>query len=222
LNKRKGKRGNTHWKHTNAIYGEIEMLKVALHLLVRKKEDMIIPPLSGKAHLNAIKEQQHYYNEHKDKKTKKQLLTYDYVTKVQPAGFVVERVNFYTLDIGNITRQELLRSAFLPLGSEALDTNYTVRSFQVTLSKNGCHGIIEGDLIRDGGYGAGATGIKKLGKAIVEFPTTITLLIRLAHFLQKEIRDAEREESIEKMSIVDSAMTQLAVHVEIMFYELGD
>jgi S-adenosylmethionine synthetase len=150
--------------------------------------------------------------------------TSDYVTKVKAAGFVVERVNSSTLNRGkeNTTIQERLRSAFLPLGSEALDTNYTVRSFQVTLSKNGSHGIIEGDLIRDGGYGAGATGIKKLGKAIVEFPTTITLLIRLAHFLQKEIRDAEREESIEKMSIVDSATTQLAVHVEIMFYELGD
>jgi len=153
------------------------------------------------------------------------MLTYDYVTKVQPEGFVVERVNFYTLDRGNTNttrRQERLRSALLPLGPEALDTNYTVKSFQVRLSKNGSHGIIEGDLIRDGGNDAGATGIKKLGKAIVEFPTTVTLLIKQAHFLQKEIRDSEREDSIEKMSILDSAVTQLAVQVEIMFYELGD
>lgn len=153
------------------------------------------------------------------------MLTYDYVTKVQPEGFVVERVNFYTLDRGNTNttrRQERLRSALLPLGPEALDTNYTVKSFQVRLSKNGSHGIIEGDLIRDGGNDAGATGIKKLGKAIVEFPTTVTLLIKQAHFLQKEIRDSEREDSIEKMSILDSAVTQLALQVEIMFYELGD
>src|SRR5215211_365928 len=151
------------------------------------------------------------------------MLTYDYVTKVQPEGFVVERVNFYTLDRGNTNttrRQERLRSALLPLGPEALDTNYTVKSFQVRLSKNGSHGIIEGDLIRDGGNDAGATGIKKLGKAIVEFPTTVTLLIKQTHFLQKEIRDSEREDSIEKMSILDSAVTQLAVQVEIMFYEL--
>jgi hypothetical protein len=33
---------NTHWKHTNAIYGDIEMLKVALHLLVRKKRTRIV------------------------------------------------------------------------------------------------------------------------------------------------------------------------------------
>jgi hypothetical protein len=152
------------------------------------------------------------------------MLTYDYLTKVQPAGFVVERVNFRTptLDMGNTTRQERLRSAFLPLGSEALDTNYTVRSFQVRLSKNCNHGIIEGELIRDGGNDAGATGIKKLGKAIVEFPTTVSLLIKQAHFLQKEIRDAERRDSIEKMSILDSAMTQIAVQVEIMFNELGN
>ncbi len=120
------------------------------------------------------------------------MLTYDYVTKVQPEGFVVERVNFYTLDRGNTNttnttrRQERLRSALLPLGPEALDTNYTVKSFQVRLSKNGSHGIIEGDLIRDGGNDAGATGIKKLGKAIVEFPTTVTLLIKQAHFLQNK------------------------------------
>ena len=152
------------------------------------------------------------------------MLTYDYLTKVQPAGFVVERVNFRTptLDMGNTTRQERLRSAFLPLGSEALDTNYTVRSFQVRLSKNCNHGIIEGELIRDGGNDAGATGIKKLGKTIVEFPTTVSLLIKQAHFLQKEIRDAERRDSIEKMSILDSAMTQIAVQVEIMFNELGN
>ncbi|MGH9927110.1 MAG: hypothetical protein ACRD5B_17215, partial [Nitrososphaeraceae archaeon] len=64
--------------------------------------------------------------------------TSDYVTKVQAAGFVVERVNSYTLNRRkeNTTRQKRLRSAFLPLGSEALDTNYTVKSFQVTLSKN--------------------------------------------------------------------------------------
>ena len=191
-------------------------------LVVRKKEDKIVPPLSGKAHLNAMKEQ-HYYNESKDKKTKKQLLTYDYVTKVQPAGFVVERVNFYTVDMGNITRQERLRSAFLPLGSEALDTNYTVKSFQVTLSKNCSHGIIEGELIRDGGGNdAGATGIKKLGKAIVEFPMTVTLLVKQAHFLQKEIKDAERTDSIEHMLIMNSAVTQLALQVELMFYELVD
>jgi len=104
----------------------------------------------------------------------------------------VERVNFYTLDRGNTNttnttrRQERLRSALLPLGPEALDTNYTVKSFQVRLSKNGSHGIIEGDLIRDGGNDAGATGIKKLGKAIVEFPTTVTLLIKQAHFLQNK------------------------------------
>jgi hypothetical protein len=72
------------------------------------------------------------------------MLTYDYVTKVQPEGFVVERVNFYTLDRGNTNttntrRQERLRSALLPLGPEALDTNYTVKSFQVRLSKNGSH-----------------------------------------------------------------------------------
>src|SRR5919107_5753784 len=104
------------------------------------------------------------------------MLTYDYVTKVQPTGFVVERVKKFTLDRGNTTttsastRQEQLRSAFLPLGSDALDTNYTVKSYQVTLSKNGSHGIIEGDLIRDGGGNdAGATGIKKLGKANVKF-----------------------------------------------------
>src|SRR5215210_8390405 len=157
------------------------------------------------------------------------MLTYDYVTKVQPTGFVVERVKKFTLDGGNTattsssTRQEQLRSAFLPLGSEALDTNYTVKSYQVTLSKNGSHGIIEGDLIRDGGNDAGATGIKKLGKANVKFPMTITLLINQAHFLQKEIMDAERRgNGIEKMLILDSAVTQLAVQVEIMFYELGD
>jgi hypothetical protein len=156
------------------------------------------------------------------------MLTYDYVTKVQPAGFVVERVNFYTLDGGkgnnNTTIQERLRSAFLPLGSEALDTNYTVKSFQVTLSKNGSQGIIEGELIRDGGGGndAGATGIKKLGKATVEFPMTVTLLIKQAHFLQKEIKDAERKgDSIEEMLILNSAVTQLALQVEVMFYELG-
>jgi hypothetical protein len=156
------------------------------------------------------------------------MLTYDYVTKVQPTGFVVERVKKFTLDRGNTstsasTRQEQLRSAFLPLGSEALDTNYTVKSYQVTLSKNGSHGIIEGDLIRDGGNDAGATGIKKLGKANVKFPMTITLLINQAHFLQNEIMDAERRgDGIEKMLILDSAVTQLAVQVEIMFYELGD
>ena len=155
------------------------------------------------------------------------MLTYDYVTKVQPTGFVVERVKKFTLDMGNTststTRQEQLRSAFLPLGSEALDTNYTVKSYQVTLSKNGSHGIIEGDLIRDGGNDAGATGIKKLGKANVKFPMTITFLINQAHFLQKEIMDAERRgDGIEKMLILDSAVTQLAVQVEIMFYELGD
>ena len=150
------------------------------------------------------------------------MLTYDYVTKVQSGGFVVQRVNFCTSpDIGNNTRRERLRSAFLPLGSEALDTNYTVRSFQVMLSKNGGHVIIEGELIRDGGNDAGATGIKKLGKAIVQFPATVTLLIRQAHFLEKEIKDAEIRNNIEKMSIVDSAMTQLAVHIEIMFSELG-
>ncbi|MDQ3969092.1 MAG: hypothetical protein M3275_11940 [Thermoproteota archaeon] len=151
--------------------------------------------------------------------------TSDYVTKVQAAGFVVERVNFYTLDRGeeNTTRQERLRPALLPLGSEALDTNYTVKSFRVTLSKNGSHGIIEGDLIRDGGGNdAGATGIKKLGKAIVEFPMTATLLLKQAHFLQKEIKDAERTDSIEQMLIVNSAVTQLALQVELMFYELGD
>jgi len=126
-------------------------------------------------------------------------------------------------------QQEPLRSASLPLGSEALDTNYTVKSYQVTLSKNGSHGIIEGDLIRDGGGNdAGATGIKNLGKANVEFPMTIKLLINQAHFLQKEIRDAERREeeeevdSIEKILILDSAVTQLAVQVEILFYDLGD
>jgi hypothetical protein len=151
------------------------------------------------------------------------MLTHDYVTKVQPAGFVVERVNFCTpLDIGNTTRKQRLRSAFLPLGSEALDTNYTVRTFQVRLSKKGSHGIIEGQLSRDGGNDAGATGIKKLGKAIVEFPMTVTLLIKQAHFLQEEITDAERRDSVEKMLIVDSAVTQLALQVEIMFYELGD
>jgi hypothetical protein len=157
------------------------------------------------------------------------MLTYDYVTKVQPTGFVVERVKKFTLAGGNTTttsastRQEQLRSAFLPLGSDALDTNYTVKSYQVTLLKNGSHGIIEGDLIRDGGNDAGATGIKKLGKANVKFPMTITLLINQAHFLQKEIMDAERRgNGIEKMLILDSAVTQLAVQVEIMFYELGD
>jgi hypothetical protein len=156
------------------------------------------------------------------------MLTYDYVTKVQPTDFVVERVKKFTLDGGNTTtsastRQEQLRSAFLPLGSDALDTNYTVKSYQVTLSKNGSHGIIEGDLIRDGGNDAGATGIKKLGKANVKFPMTITLLINQAYFLQKEIMDAERRgDGIEKMLILDSAVTQLAVQVEIMFYELGD
>src|SRR5215210_2885648 len=152
------------------------------------------------------------------------MLTYDYVTKVQPTGFVVERVKKFTLDGGNTsTRQEQSKSAFLPLGSEALDTNYTVKSYQVTLSKNCSHGIIEGDLIRDGGNEAGATGIKKLGKANVKFPMTITLLINQAHFLQKEIMDAERRgDGIEKMLILDSAVTQLAVQVEIMFYELGD
>jgi hypothetical protein len=150
------------------------------------------------------------------------MLSYDYVTKVQPAGFVVQRVNFCTsLDLGNNTRQERLRAAFLPLGSEALDTNYTVRSFQVMLSKNGSHVIIEGELIRDGGNDAGATGIKKLGEAIVQFPATVRLLIKQAHFLQKEIKDAETRNNIEKMSIVHSAMTQLAVHIEIMFSELG-
>jgi hypothetical protein len=156
------------------------------------------------------------------------MLTYDYITKVQPTDFVVERVKKFTLDGGNTTtsastRQEQLRSAFLPLGSDALDTNYTVKSYQVTLSKNGSHGIIEGDLIRDGGNDAGATGIKKLGKANVKFPMTITLLINQAYFLQKEIMDAERRgDGIEKMLILDSAVTQLAVQVEIMFYELGD
>jgi hypothetical protein len=53
-----------------------------------------------------------------------------------------------------------------------------VKVFQVRLSKNDSHGIIEGELIRDGGNDAGATGIKKLGKAIVEFSTTVTLLIK--------------------------------------------
>jgi hypothetical protein len=156
------------------------------------------------------------------------MLTYDYVTKVQPAGFVVERVNFYTLAGGkgnnNTTIQERLRSAFLPLGSEALDTNYTVKSYQVNLSKNGSQGIIEGELIRDGGGGndAGATGIKKLGKAIVEFPMTVTLLIKQAHFLQNEIKAAERKgDSIEEILILNSAVTQLALQVEVMFYELG-
>jgi hypothetical protein len=129
-------------------------------------------------------------------------------------------------------QQEQLRSASIPLGSEALDTNYTVKSYQVTLSKNGSHGMIEGDLIRDGGGNdAGATGIKNLGKANVEFPMTIKLLINQAHFLQKEIRDSERrgggeegeeEDSIEKILILDSAVTQLAVQVEILFYDLGD
>jgi len=162
------------------------------------------------------------------------MLTNDYVTKVQPTGFVVERVKKFTLSMGNTStstrQQEPLRSASLPLGSEALDTNYTVKSYQVTLSKNGSHGIIEGDLIRDGGGNdAGATGIKNLGKANVEFPMTIKLLINQAHFLQKEIRDAERREeeeeeddSIEKILILDSAVTQLAVQVEILFYDLGD
>jgi hypothetical protein len=138
--------------------------------------------------------------------------TSDYVTKVKASGFVVERVNSSTLnrEKENTTRQERLRSAFLPLGSEALDTNYTVKSFQVTLSKNCSHGIIEGELIRDGGGNdAGATGIKKLGKAIVEFP-------------MKEIKDAERTDSIEHMLIMNSAVTQLALQVELMFYELGD
>jgi hypothetical protein len=134
----------------------------------------------------------------------------------------VERVNFYTLDTGNAARQEGLRSAFLPLGSEALDTNYTVKSYQVRLSKNGSHGVIEGELIRDGGNDTGATGIKKLGKVMVEFPTTVTLLIKQAHFLQNEITDAKRNDSSEKMLILDSAVTQLAVHVEILFYELGE
>ena len=129
-------------------------------------------------------------------------------------------------------QQEQLRSASIPLGSEALDTNYTVKSYQVTLSKNGSHGMIEGDLIRDGGGNdAGATGIKNLGKANVEFPMTIKLLINQAHFLQKEIRDSERrgdggeeeeEDNIEKILILDSAVTQLAVQVEILFYDLGD
>ena len=92
--------------------------------------------------------------------------------------------------------------------------------------------MIEGDLIRDGGGNdAGATGIKNLGKANVEFPMTIKLLINQAHFLQKEIRDSERrrgeggeeeEDSIEKILILDSAVTQLAVQVEILFYDLGD
>jgi hypothetical protein len=146
--------------------------------------------------------------------------TSDYVTKVKAAGFVVERVNSSTLNRGkeNTTRQERLRSAFLPLGSEALDTNYTVKSFQVTLSKNCSHGII-GD---GGGNDAGATGIKKLGKAIVEFPMTVTLLVKQAHFLQKEIKDSERTDSIEHMLIMNSAVTQLALQVELMFYELGD
>ena len=58
------------------------------------------------------------------------VLTYDYVTKAQPAGFVVERVDFYTRD-GDTTVQERLRSAFLLLCSEALYTNYTVKSFRV-------------------------------------------------------------------------------------------
>jgi hypothetical protein len=149
--------------------------------------------------------------------------TSDHITKA--AGFSGERVNFSTLDEGreNTIRQERLRSAFLPLGSEALDTNYTVKSFQVTLSKNGSHGIIEGDLIRDGGGNdAGATGIKRLGKAIVEFPMTVTLLVKQAHLLQKEIKDAERTDSIEQMLIVNSAVSQLALQVELMFYELGD
>lgn len=149
--------------------------------------------------------------------------TSDHITKA--AGFSGERVNFSTLDEGreNTIRQKRLRSAFLPLGSEALDTNYTVKSFQVTLSKNCSHGIIEGELIRDGGGNdAGATGIKKLGKAIVEFPMTVTLLVKQAHFLQKEIKDAERTDSIEHMLIMNSAVTQLALQVELMFYELGD
>lgn len=149
----------------------------------------------------------------------------DYATKVQAVGFVVERVNFYTLDRekDNTIGQERLRSAFLPLGSEALDTNYTVKSFQVTLSKDGSHGIIEGELIRDGGGNdAGATGIRNLGKVIVKFPMTVTLLVKQAHFLQKEIKDAERTDSIEQMLIVNSAVTQLALQVELMFYELGD
>ena len=164
------------------------------------------------------------------------MLTNDYVTKVQPTGFVVERVKKFTLSMGNTStstrQQEQLRSASIPLGSEALDTNYTVKSYQVTLSKNGSHGMIEGDLIRDGGGNdAGATGIKNLGKANVEFPMTIKLLINQAHFLQKEIRDSERrgggeeeeeEDSIEKILILDSAVTQLAVQVEILFYDLGD
>lgn len=59
---------------------------------------------------------------------------------------------------------------------------------------------------------------------------TIKLLINQAHFLQKEIRDSERrgggeeeeEDSIEKILILDSAVTQLAVQVEILFYDLGD
>ena len=93
--------------------------------------------------------------------------------------------------------------------------------------------MIEGDLIRDGGGNdAGATGIKNLGKANVEFPMTIKLLINQAHFLQKEIRDSERrgggeeeeeeeeEDSIEKILILDSAVTQLAVQVEILFYNI--
>ena len=103
-----------------------------------------------------------------------------------------------------------------------MDTNYTVKVFQVRLSKNDSHGIIEGELIRDGGNDAGATGIKKLGKAIVEFSTTVTLLIKQAHFLKEEISDAEIKVSIEKMSIVHLAISQLALQVEIMFYELGD
>ena len=155
--------------------------------------------------------------------------TSDYVTKVKAAGFVVERVTSI-LNRGkeNTTRLERLRSGFLPLGSEALDTNYTVKSFQVTLSKNCSHGIIEGELIRDGGGNdAGATGIKKLGKAIVEFPMTVILLVKQAHFLQKEIKDAERIDSkridsIEHMLILNSAVTQLALQVELLFYELGD
>lgn len=120
-------------------------------------------------------------------------------------------------------RQERLRSSFLPLGSEALDTNYAVKSYQVKLSKNGSQGIIEGELIRDGGgIDAGTTGIKKIGKAIVEFPMTITLLIKQAHFLQNEIRGVERKgDSIEEMLILNSAVTQLALQVEVMFYELG-
>jgi hypothetical protein len=51
---------------------------------------------------------------------------------------------------------------------------------------------------------------------------TFTLLVKQAHFLQKEIKDSERTDSIEHMLIMNSAVTQLALQVELMFYELGD